>query len=118
MGIDFSPAIANHAPSRERPKDIILQPKSYLKLIYRCADGHISFARELRHCGMKDCGQPAEIISDKDIEWLYKISPNGLAISEKDLHKILDDKNMPQEVKEAVKKVFPELKGRKRFWFR
>jgi hypothetical protein len=86
-------------------------------LIYRCPDGHISFARELRHCGMKDCGKPAETISDKDIEWLYKISPNGLAISEKDLPKILDDKNMPKEVKEAVKEVFPDLKRKKRFGF-
>ena len=86
-------------------------------MICRCPDGHISFARELRHCGMKNCGKPAEIISDKDIEWLYKISPNGLAISEKDLHKILDDKNMPKEVKEVVKEVFPELKRKKRFGF-
>jgi hypothetical protein len=66
---------------------------------------------------MKDCGKPAETISDKDIEWLYKISPNGLAISEKDLPKILDDKNMPKEVKEAVKEVFPDLKRKKRFGF-
>ena len=67
---------------------------------------------------MKDCRKSIETISDKDIEWLYKISPNGLAINEKDLHKMLDDKNMLKEVKEAVKEVFPELKDRKRFWFR
>lgn len=30
---------------------------------------------------------------------------------------ILEDKNMPNEVKEAVKDVFPELKRRKRFGF-
>lgn len=66
---------------------------------------------------MKGCGKPIETISDKDIEWLYKISPNGLAISEKDLHKMLDDKNMPKEVKEAVKEAFPELKRKKRFGF-
>ena len=87
-------------------------------MIYRCHNGHISFARELRHCGLKDCRRSIATISDKDIEWLYKISPNGLAINEKDLYKMLDDKNMPKEVKEAVKEVFPELKDRKRFWFR
>ncbi|HEU4605831.1 MAG TPA: hypothetical protein VFS46_06285 [Nitrososphaera sp.] len=40
-----------------------------------------------------------------------------MAISEKDLPKILDDKNMPKEVKEAVKEVFPDLKRKKRFGF-
>ena len=30
---------------------------------------------------------------------------------------ILEDKNMPNEVKEAVKEAFPELKRRKRFGF-
>ena len=67
---------------------------------------------------MKGCAKPAETISDKDIEWFYKISPGGLAMGEKDLHKILDDRNMPKEVKEAVKEVFPDLKGRKKFWSR
>ena len=86
-------------------------------MISRCPDGHISFARELRHCGMKRCGNPIETISDRDIEWLYKIDPNGLAMNEKDLDMLLEDKNMPKEVKEAVKEVFPDLKGRKRFWF-
>lgn len=85
-------------------------------MIYRCPDAHISFARELRYCGMKDCSKQIEVVSNADIEWLYKISPNGLAMSEKDLHKMLNDKNMPKEVKEAVKAAFPELK-RKRFWF-
>ena len=65
---------------------------------------------------MKGCGKPIETVSDKDIEWFYKISPSGLAMDEKDLHKILDDRNMPKEVKEAVKEVFPLLK-KKRFWF-
>lgn len=67
---------------------------------------------------MKGCGKPIETISDKDIEWLYKISPNGLAMHEKDLDKILEDKTMPKEVKDTVKEVFPGLKGRKRFWFK
>lgn len=66
---------------------------------------------------MKDCDKPVKIISDKDIDWFYRISPEGLAIREKDLHMILEDKNMPNDVKEAVKNVFPELKRRKRFGF-
>jgi hypothetical protein len=87
-------------------------------MIYRCPDGHISFAKGLRYCGMKGCGRPIETVSDREIEWLYKINPNGLAMNERDLHKMLEDRNMPKEVKEAVKEVFPELKHRKRFWFR
>lgn len=88
-------------------------------MIYRCPDGHISFAKQLQYCRMKGCGKPIEIISEQDIEWLYKINPSGLAMNEKDLNKILEDKNMPNEVKEAVKQVFPELKEKKkrRFWF-
>jgi hypothetical protein len=66
---------------------------------------------------MKGCSKPVETISDKDIEWFYKISPNGLAMNEKDLHKILDDRNMPKEVKETVKEAFPQLR-KKKFWFR
>lgn len=66
---------------------------------------------------MKGCSKPVKIISDKDIEWFYKISPGGLAMQQQDLHMILEDKNMPKDVKEAVKDVFPELKRRKRFGF-
>ena len=88
-------------------------------MIYRCLDGHVSFSKELQHCGMKGCGRSVDAISDADIEWFYKISPDGLAINEKDLHMIIEDKNMPKEAKQAVKEAFPNLeKGRKRFWFR
>lgn len=86
-------------------------------MIYRCADGHISFATELRYCGMKGCSKPIETVSDKDIEWLYKINPNGLTMNERDLHRLLEDKSMPKEVKEIVREAFPELKRRKRFGF-
>lgn len=87
-------------------------------MIYRCPDGHISFAKDLIHCGMKGCERSAEVISDKDIEWFYRISPEGLAINEKDLHMILKDRNMPKETKAAVLEAFPGLGQRKRrFWF-
>ena len=87
-------------------------------LIYRCAGGHISFAKELQYCGSKDCGQRIDAISDMDIEWFYKISPTGLAINEKDLNMILSDKNMPEDVKKSLMEVFPGLKKKKRFWSR
>jgi hypothetical protein len=87
-------------------------------LIYRCAGGHISFAKELQYCGSKDCGQRIDAISDMDIEWFYKINPTGLAINEKDLNMILSDRNMPEDVKKSLMEVFPGLKKKKRFWSR
>jgi hypothetical protein len=76
-------------------------------LIYRCAGGHISFAKELQYCGSKDCGQRIDAISDMDIECFYNISPTGLAINEKDLNMILSDKNMPEYVKKSLMDLFP-----------
>jgi hypothetical protein len=67
---------------------------------------------------MKGCGNPIVSISNRDIEWFYKISPGGLAMNEKDLHMMMEDKNMPKEVKKAIVEIFPERKVRKkRFWF-
>jgi hypothetical protein len=68
---------------------------------------------------MKGCELPVDAVSDADIEWFYRISPDGLAINEKDLHMILEDRNMPKEVKEAVKAAFPDVKKKGfRFWQR
>jgi hypothetical protein len=58
---------------------------------------------------MKGCGNPVEAVSDVDIEWFYKISPEGLAMNEADLHMILKDNNMPKDVKKTVRKVFPDI---------
>lgn len=58
---------------------------------------------------MKDCGKAVETVSDVDIEWFYKISPEGLAMNEADLHMILKDNNMPKDVKKTVRKVFPDI---------
>lgn len=86
-------------------------------MIYRCAGGHISFAKSLVRCGMKGCELSVDAISDADVEWFYRISPDGLAINEADLHMILEDKNMPKEVKEIVKQAFPNVKKKGfRFW--
>lgn len=87
-------------------------------LIYKCAAGHISFAKHLQFCGMKGCGQPIEPVSERDIEWFYRVNPDGLAMNEKDLNMMMEDKNMPKEVKKAIEEIFPERKVRKkRFWF-
>jgi hypothetical protein len=65
---------------------------------------------------MKGCSRSVDAISDRNIEWFYKINPTGLAINDKDLRMIIEDKNMPKDAKEAVKEVFPQLK-RRGFWF-
>ncbi|MEO9362804.1 MAG: hypothetical protein ABI348_02780 [Nitrososphaera sp.] len=84
-------------------------------MIYRCPDGHISFARELLRCGMKGCDNPVDAVSDADIEWFYGINPSGLAINERDLHMILKDRNMPQDVKDRVREIFPATQKKKFF---
>lgn len=66
---------------------------------------------------MKGCELSVDVISERDIDWFYKINPNGLAINEKDLNQIIRDKNMPVEVKNAIGKIFPQAVRRKRFWF-
>ncbi len=86
-------------------------------MIYRCAAGHISFAKSLMHCGMKGCELSVDTVSDTDVEWFYRISPDGLAIDEKDLRMILEDKNMPKEVKEIIRQTFPHARKKGfRFW--
>ncbi len=90
-------------------------------MIYECDSDHISFSKDnLVYCGMKECRKPVNVKSSMDIDWFYKISPTGLSINRSDLHKILEDKNMPNEVKEKIKEVFPESMGRKgiKKWFR
>ena len=87
------------------------------RMIYGCAAGHVSFAKSLARCGMKGCELPVDTISDADIEWFYRISPEGLAINEADLHLILKDRNMPKEVKQVIEATFPGVKKKGfRFW--
>ena len=87
-------------------------------MIYRCSAGHVSFAKDLRHCGMKGCELSVDVISEREIDWFYKINPSGLAINEKDLNQIIKDKNMPEEVKKAIGEIFPQAARKKRFWSR
>jgi hypothetical protein len=58
---------------------------------------------------MKGCNKSTNVISPIDIKWFYKISELGLCIDRKDLHKIIEDPNIPREVKKQITKVFPHL---------
>ena len=93
-------------------------------MIYECQGGHISFSKDyLNACGMRGCNKPTVIISPIDIKWFYKISEKGLSIDRKDLHnliiilnfklndlhKIIEDPNMPRDVKKEITKIFPHL---------
>jgi hypothetical protein len=79
-------------------------------MIYECQGGHINFSKDdLIACGMRGCNKSIVIISPIDIKWFYKISKNGLSIDRKDLHKIIEDPNMPREVKKEITKIFQHL---------
>ncbi len=79
-------------------------------MIYECQGGHISFSKDyLDACGMRGCNKSTVIISPIDIKWFYKINEKGLSIDRKDLHKIIEDPNMPRDVKKEITKIFPHL---------
>ena len=40
---------------------------------------------------------------------IYKIQETGLCIDRKDLYKIIEDPNMPKDVKKQINKIFPHL---------
>jgi hypothetical protein len=44
-----------------------------------------------------------------DIKWFYKISETGLCINKSEIHKIIEDPNMPKDVKKQIRKVFYAL---------
>ena len=68
-------------------------------MISECSNDHICFGKDLSTCAMNDCGRPTVIISPLDIKWFYKINESGLCINRKDLHMIIEDQNMPKDVK-------------------
>ena len=79
-------------------------------MIYECQKGHICFSKDdLNACGMKGCDKTTVIISPNDIEWFYKISETGLCINRNDLHKIIEDSNIPRVVKKEITKIFSYL---------
>jgi hypothetical protein len=77
-------------------------------MIFECPKGHICFSKEnLDVCGMKGCGKSTlTIISPIDIKWFYKINERGLCINKGELYKIIEDPNMPKDVKKQIQKVF------------
>jgi hypothetical protein len=81
-------------------------------MISESSSGHICFGKgDLSSCAMGDYGRPTVIISPIDIKWVYKINDSGLCINRKDLHMIIEDKNMPKDVKKIIQRIFPRLEG-------
>jgi hypothetical protein len=80
-------------------------------MIYECQQGHICFSskHDLDTCAMTGCTKLTVVISPIDIKWFYKINKLGLCIDRKDLHNIIEDANMPRDVKKQITKVFPHL---------
>jgi hypothetical protein len=76
-------------------------------MIYECQQGHICFGsnEDLNTCAMTGCTKSTVVISPIDIEWFYKINKLGLCINRQDLHKIIEDPNMPKDVKRQITKV-------------
>ena len=58
---------------------------------------------------MTGCTKSTVVISRIDIKWFYKINKQGLCINRTDLHKIIEDPNMPRDVKKQITKIFPQL---------
>jgi hypothetical protein len=76
-------------------------------MIFECPEGHICFSKDnLDICGMKGCAKSTLIVSPIDIKWFYKINERGLCINKRDLYKIIEDPNMPKDVKKQIQKVF------------
>ena len=80
-------------------------------MIYECQQGHICFSsnEDVNACAMTGCTRSTIVISPIDIEWFYKINKLGLCIDREDLHNIIEDPNMPKDVKRQITKVFPHL---------
>jgi hypothetical protein len=79
-------------------------------MIYECPSGHICFSDiDLRTCAMKGCIRQTDLVSPIDIKWFYKINKEGLCIDRSDLHMIIDDPNMPNDVKKQIEMIFSHL---------
>jgi hypothetical protein len=80
-------------------------------MIYECQQGHICFSNrdDLNTCAMTGCTKSTVVISPIDIKWFYNISSLGLCIYRKDLHKIIEDPNIPKDVKRQIASIFPNL---------
>lgn len=61
---------------------------------------------QLTSCGMTGCRKQTVNVSLEDINWFHKINKNGLCINRDDLHFIIEDPNMPHDVKKKIRKIF------------
>ncbi|HEU5121188.1 MAG TPA: hypothetical protein VFT71_09375 [Candidatus Nitrosocosmicus sp.] len=76
-------------------------------MIYECPSKHICFSKDkLTSCGMTGCRKQTVDVSLENINWFYKIDKNGLCINRDDLHLIIEDPNMPDDVKKKIRKIF------------
>jgi hypothetical protein len=55
---------------------------------------------------MAGCRKQTIIVSTENINWFYRINKNGLCITRDNLHRIIEDPNMPNDVKAKVRKIF------------
>jgi hypothetical protein len=79
-------------------------------MIFECPSGHICFSKDdLTTCGMRGCNKQTDILSCDDIKWFYKINKSGLCITRTDLHMIIQDPNMPKDVKKQMQKIFTNI---------
>ena len=53
---------------------------------------------------MKGCNRSTLIVDLMDIMWFYKISETGLCINESEIYKIIEDPNMPKDVRNRYEK--------------
>jgi hypothetical protein len=51
---------------------------------------------------MRDCGRPTVIICPVDMQWFFKINESGICINKKDLHMIIEDRNIPKDAKKTA----------------
>jgi len=103
--------IINDHTIEHRPNQIFyIQVEYHQYMIFECPSGHICFSKdELTICGMRGCNKQIDMLSPDDIKWFYKINKNGLCITRTDLHMIIEDPSMPNDVKKQIQKVFTNI---------
>lgn len=79
-------------------------------MIYECSENHICFSKEdISICAMRGCSKRTIMTNPINIDWFYKINKMGLCINKNDLHKIIEDPNIPKQVKKQIGKIFFNL---------
>jgi hypothetical protein len=79
-------------------------------MIYECSENHICFSKEdISICAMRGRNKRTIMTNPINIDWFYKINKMGLCINKNDLHKIIEDPNMPKQEKKQIGKIFFNL---------